>query len=70
METMTIRYNPANVLVRPIIELIEQVKGIKVVSRSDEYVPNAVTLAAIKEAREGNLKTYTDVTEMMNEILA
>lgn len=70
METMTIQYNPSNVLVRPIIELIEQVKGIKVVSRSDEYVPNAETLAAIKEAREGNLKTYTDVTEMMNEILA
>lgn len=69
METMTIQYNPSNVLVRPIIELIEHVKGIKVVSRSDEYVPNAETMAAIKEARDGNLKTYTDVKEMMNEIL-
>lgn len=51
-------------MARPIAE-----KGIKVVSRSDEYVPNAETLAAIKEAREGKLKTYTDVNEMMNEIL-
>lgn len=69
METMTIRYNPTNVLVRPIIELIQQVKGIKIVSRSDEFVPNAETLAAMKEAREGNLKTYSDVQEMLNDIL-
>ena len=66
---MTIRYNPTNVLVRPIIELIQQVKGIKIVSRSDEFVPNAETLAAMKEAREGNLKTYSDVQEMLNDIL-
>lgn len=69
METMTIQYNPTNVLVRPIIELIQQVKGIKIVSRSDEFVPNAETLAAMKEAREGNLKTYSDVQEMLNDIL-
>ena len=66
---MTIQYNPTNVLVRPIIELIQQVKGIKIVSRSDEFVPNAETLAAMKEAREGNLKTYSDVQEMLNDIL-
>lgn len=69
METMTIQYNPGNVLVRPIIELIQQVKGIKIVSRSDGYVPNAETLAAMKEAREGNLKTYSDVQTMLNDIL-
>ena len=69
METMTIQYNPTNVLVRPIIELIQQVKGIKIVSRSDEFVPNAETLAAMKEAREGNLKTYSDVQEMLDDIL-
>lgn len=66
---MTIQYNPANVLVRPIIELIQQVRGIKIISRSDEYVPNDETLAAIKEAREGNLKTYSDVHEMLSDIL-
>ena len=69
MQTMTIQYNPANALVQPIIELIQQVKGIKIISRSDEYVPNEVTKAAMREAREGNLKTYSSVDEMMEEIL-
>ncbi len=69
-QTMTIEYNPTSVLVRPIIELIQQAKGIRIVSRSDAYVPNAETKAAMKEAREGNLKTYSSVDEMMNEILA
>ena len=69
METMTIQYNPANALVRPIIELIQQVKGIKIISRSDAYVPTKETLAAMKEARSGDLKTYSDVKEMMNDIL-
>lgn len=69
METMTIQYNPANSLVRPIIELLQQVKGIKIISRSDEYVPNAETIAAMKEARTGELKTYSSVSEMMNDIL-
>ena len=44
-------------------------KGIKIIGRSDEYVPNEVTKAAMKEAREGNLKTYSSVDEMMEEIL-
>ena len=69
METMTIQYNPSNLLVRPIIELIQQVKGIKILSRSDEFVPNAQTIAAMKEAREGNLKTYSNVDEMLADIL-
>ena len=69
MQTMTIEYNPTNMLVRPIIELIQQVKGIRIISRSDVYVPNAETKAAMKEAREGNLKTYSSVDEMMKDIL-
>ena len=69
METMTIQYNPANSLVQSIIELIQQVKGIKIISRSDEYIPTKETLAAMKEAREGNLKTYASVDEMMADIL-
>ena len=69
MQTMTIQYNPANALVQPIIELIQQVKGIRIISRSDEYVPNEATKAAMKEAREGNLKTYSSVDEMMKDIL-
>ena len=66
---MTIQYNPANSLVQPIIELIQRVKGIKIISRSDQYIPTKETLAAMKEAREGNLKTYSSVDEMMTDIL-
>ena len=69
METMTIQYNPSNLLVQPIIELIQQVKGIKIISRSDQYIPTKETLAAMKEAREGNLKSYSSVDEMMTDIL-
>ena len=70
METMTIQYNPSNLLVQPIIELIQQVKGIKIISRSDQYIPTKETLAAMKEAREDNLKTYSSVDEMMTDILS
>ena len=66
---MTIQYNPTNALVQPIIALIQQVKGIKIISRSDEYVPTKETLDAMKEARSEDLKTYSDVKEMMNDIL-
>lgn len=69
MQTMTIEYNPTNSLVQPIIQLIQQVKGIRIVSRSDVYVPNTETKAAMKEAREGDLKTYSSVDEMMQDIL-
>ena len=66
---MTIEYNPTNRLVQPIVELIQQVKGIRIISRSDKYEPNDETLSAMKEARSGNLKTYTDVDEMFKDIL-
>ena len=69
MQTMTIEYNPTNRLVQPIVELIQQVKGIRIISRSEKYEPNEETLAAMKEARNGNLKTYTDVDEMFKDIL-
>ena len=69
MQTMTIQYNPTSRLVRPIIELIQQVKGIKVLSQSEKYEPTKETIAAMKEARNGDLKTYSDVKEMMNDIL-
>ena len=69
MQTMTIEYNSTNRLVQPIIELIEQVKGIKILSRSEKYEPNSETLAAMKEARTANLKTYADVDEMFKDIL-
>lgn len=69
METMTIQYNPASLLVQRVIELIQQVKGIKIISRSDEFVPNEETIAAMKEARVGNLNIYSDLQEMLSDIL-
>lgn len=68
METMTIQYNPASLLVQRVIELIQQVKGIKIISRSDEFVPNEETIAAMKEARVGNLNIYSDLQEMLSDI--
>lgn len=41
MATMTIQYNPASTIVRPVIELLQQMKGIKIISRSDSKVPKA-----------------------------
>ncbi len=69
MQTMTIEYSPTNRLVQPVIELIRQVRGIKILSESEKYEPNAETLAAMKEARTADLKTYTDVDEMFKDIL-
>ena len=69
METMTIQYNPASLLVQRVIELIQQVKGIKIISRSDEFVPNEETIAAMKEAGAGNLNIYSDLQEMLSDIL-
>ena len=69
MQTMTIEYNPTDRLVQSVIELIQQVKNIRIVSRTDEFEPNEETLAAMKEARTGNLKTYTNVDEMFKDIL-
>ena len=66
---MTIEYNPADALVQSVIGLIQHMKKIRIVSRSDEFEPNEETLAAMKEARTGNLKTYTDVDEMFKDIL-
>ena len=66
---MTIEYNPTSKMVQPVIELLHQVRGIRIVSQSEKYEPNAETLAAMKEARTGNLKTYTDVDEMFKDIL-
>ena len=69
MQTMTIEYNPTDALVQSVIGLIQQMKKIRIVSRSDKFEPNTETLAAMKEARTGNLKTYTDVDEMFKDIL-
>ena len=68
-QTMTIEYNPTDALVQPIIQLIQQVKKIRIVSRTETFVPNAKTKVAMKEARTADLKTYSSVKEMMTDIL-
>jgi hypothetical protein len=68
-QTMTIEYNPSDSLVQPIIELIHQVKKIRIVSKTETFIPNAKTKAAMKEARSADLKTYSNVKEMMTDIL-
>ena len=69
MQTMTIQYNPANALVQPIIELIQQVKGIKIISRSDEYVPDDETLEAVQDIKAGKEYHATSTDDLFQQIL-
>lgn len=70
METMTIKYNPANTLVQPVIELIQRIKDFEIVSISeDEYIPNAETLTAMKEAREGKTTRAKNSKDLFIQIL-
>ena len=69
MQTMTIQYNPANALVQPIIELIQQVKGIKIISCSDEYVPTKETLEAVQDIKAGKVYHATNTDDLFQQIL-
>ena len=69
MATMTIKYDPDDALVQTVIQLIHQIKSIKILEDSEQFVPNATTIAAMEEARTADLKTYDNVQEMMNDIL-
>ena len=68
---MTIKYNPANALVQTVIELIRNVKAIKIVKETEnEYVPNAETIKAFKDIENGrNLHSYDSVENLMTSIL-
>ena len=69
METITIKYNPANTLAMSAIELLRRIKGITIVPQQKSYKPNAETVAAIKELRSGKCKRYKSADEMFNDIL-
>ena len=69
MQTMTIEYNPADELVQSVLGLIQQVKKIRVVSRSDEYVPNAETLKAIQDVKEGRVYHAKNTEDLFQQIL-
>ncbi len=68
METITIKYNPANALAMSAIELLRRIKGITIVPQQKSYKPNAETVAAIKELRSGKCKRYKSADEMFNDI--
>ena len=69
MQTMTIQYNPASRLVRPIIELIQQVKGIKVLSQSEKYEPDDETLEAVQDIKAGKVYHATSTDDLFQQIL-
>ena len=69
METLTIKYNPANELAMSAIELLQRIKGITILPKQKTYKPNAETVAAIKELRSGKCKHYKSADEMFNDIL-
>ena len=69
METLTIKYNPANALAMSVIELMQRIKGITIIPKQKTYKPNAKTVAAIKELRSGKCKRYKSADEMFNDIL-
>ena len=69
MQTMTIEYNPADALVQSVLGLIQQVKKIHIVSRSDEYVPNAETLEAIQDVKEGRVYHAKNTEDLFQQIL-
>jgi len=69
METLTIKYNPANALAMSAVELLRRIKGITIVPQRKTYKPNAETVAAIKELRSGKCKHYKSADEMFNDIL-
>ena len=68
-QTMTIEYNPSDSLVQSVIGLIQQVKNIRIVSRSDEDVPNAETLAAIQDIKEGKVYHAKNTDDLFQQIL-
>ena len=67
METITIKYNPANALAMSAIELLQRIKGITIIPQQKTYKPNAETVAAIEEVRSGKCKHYKSADEMFDE---
>ena len=70
METMTIRYNPANDFVLSLINLLRKTKAIKIVSDSGvTYEPNAETLEAIEDVKNGRVYHASGTEDLFKQIL-
>ena len=70
METMTIRYNPANDFARTLVNLLRQPKAIKIMSDSGvTYEPNAETLEAVDDVKNGRVYHAANTEDLFKQIL-
>ncbi len=70
METMTIRYNPANDFARTLVNLLRQTKAIKIMSDSGvTYEPNAETLEAVNDVKNGRVYHAANTEDLFKQIL-
>ena len=68
-QTMTIEYNPADRLVQSVIGLMLQIKNIRIVSRSDEFVPDDETLKAAQDVKDGKVFHAKNTDDLFQQIL-
>lgn len=69
METVTIKYNPADAVAQAILDLIRKVKSITIVEDSSEYVPNKETLQAIEDIKNGKVYHAANADDLFKQIL-
>ena len=82
-QTLTFEYDPLSEVAQQLIALLRVSKEVKVIESpydpqfvkrvkraAKEPVQRVKTKVAMKEARSADLKTYSDVKEMMTDILS
>ena len=69
METLTIKYNPADALAMSAIQLLQRIKSIKFVQPKDEFVPNEETIAAIEDIKRGKVYHAKNTDDLFKQIL-
>ncbi len=69
METITIKYNPADALALSAIQLLQRIKSIKVVKPNEEIVPNDETLKAVEDIKKGKVYHAKNTEELFQQIL-
>ena len=70
METMTIRYNPANDFARTLVNLLRQTKAIKIMSDSGvTYEPNAETLEAVNDVKNGRVYHAANTEDLFTTLI-
>ena len=69
METMTFQYNPADVFMSNLVAMIRSVKNIKIINDTAADVPNAETLQAIEDVRNGKVFHAASTDDLFKQIL-